>query len=70
MPLTMTKPGMQVTVSAIKGKDNTKRFLENLGFAPGARVMVISELGGNVIVNVKESRVAISKSMASRIFTH
>ncbi|MBE6033095.1 FeoA family protein [Aminipila sp.] len=67
MPLTMTTPGTQVTVSAIKGRDNTKRFLENLGFVEGTQVMVISELGGNVIVNVKEARVAISKAMASRI---
>ncbi len=67
MPLTMTKPGTQVTVSTIRGRDNTKRFLENLGFVEGTRVMVISELGGNVIVNVKDARVAISKTMASRI---
>jgi len=63
----MTTPGTQVTVSAIKGRDNTKRFLENLGFVEGTQVMVSSELGGNVIVNVKEARVAISKAMASRI---
>lgn len=68
MPLTMTRPGTQVTVSAIRGRDNTKRFLENLGFVEGTKVMVISELGGNVIVNVKDARVAISKTMASRIF--
>jgi len=43
MPLTMTTPGTQVTVSAIKGRDNTKRFLENLGFVEGTQVMVISE---------------------------
>ncbi|WP_312647985.1 FeoA family protein [Aminipila sp.] len=67
MPLTMTRPGTQVTVSTIRGRDNTKRFLENLGFVEGTRVMVISELGGNVIVNVKDARVAISKTMASRI---
>ncbi|MHC1724007.1 MAG: ferrous iron transport protein A [Aminipila sp.] len=67
MPLTMTRPGTQVTVATIRGRDNTKRFLENLGFVEGTQVMVISELGGNIIVNVKESRVAISKTMASRI---
>nr|WP_205666610.1 FeoA family protein [Aminipila luticellarii] len=70
MPLTMTTPGTQVTVSTIKGKDDTKRFLETLGFVTGTQVMVISELGGNVIVNVKEARVAISKAMASRILIH
>ncbi len=67
MPLTMTTPGTQVTISSIKGRDNTKRFLENLGFVEGSTVMVISELAGNVIVNVKDARVAISKAMASRI---
>ncbi|MFV0517872.1 MAG: ferrous iron transport protein A [Aminipila sp.] len=68
MPLTMTTPGRAVTISAIRGKDDTKRFLENLGFIEGSEIMVISELGGNVIVNVKDARVAISKAMASRIF--
>ncbi|QHI71823.1 FeoA family protein [Aminipila terrae] len=68
MPLTMSRPGTQVTVSDIKGKDDTKRFLETLGFVEGTKVMIISELGGNVIVNVKDARVAISKAMASRIY--
>lgn len=67
MPLTMTTPGIQVTISSIRGRDNTKRFLENLGFVEGSEVMVVSELAGNVIVNVKDARVAISKAMASRI---
>lgn len=68
MPLTMSRPGTQAIVSTIRGKDNAKRFLENLGFVEGTKVMVISELGGNVIVNVKDARVAISKAMAARIY--
>ena len=55
------------TVEDIKGKDETRRFLESLGFVVGGNVSVVSEIDGNLIVNVKESRVAISKSMANRI---
>ena len=51
----------------IGGKAETKKFLENLGFVAGATVTVISQIGGNVIVNVKESRVAVSEEMASKI---
>ena len=56
-----------VTIKDIKGKDETRRFLESLGFVVGGNVSVVSEIDGNLIVNVKESRVAISKSMANRI---
>lgn len=70
MPLTMTRPGTEVTVTAVRGKDNTKRFLENLGFVAGTKVVIISELGGNMIVNIKDARVAISKSMAARVFAN
>jgi ferrous iron transport protein A len=70
LPLSMISPGTEITVSAIHGRDNTRRFLENLGFVEGAKVTVVSELGGNVIVNVKDSRVAISMSMAARIYTN
>lgn len=67
MPLTLANTGTPQTIKRIGGKDETKRFLESLGFVAGGQVMVISEFQGNVIVNVKESRVAISKAMASRI---
>ena len=56
-----------VSIKAIKGKDESKRFLESLGFVVGGSVTVISELNGNLIVNVKDTRVAISRSMANRI---
>lgn len=67
MPLTMAQSGTSNTVCRINGKDETRRFLESLGFVEGGSVTVISELGGNLIVNVKDTRVALSKSMANRI---
>lgn len=51
----------------IMGKEEVRRFLENLGFVAGAQVSLVSKIGGNVIVQVKESRVAISKEMAQKI---
>ena len=56
-----------MTIGLIKGKDETKRFLENLGFVQGGSVTVITEIDGNMIVNVKDVRVAVSKQMANRI---
>ncbi len=67
MPLTMVSLGEMNSIKAIRGKDETRKFLESLGFVVGGNVTVISELGGNVIVNVKETRVAIDKAMANRI---
>ena len=67
MPLSFSTTGSVVTIKDIKGKDETRRFLESLGFVVGGSVSVVSEIGGNLIVNVKESRVAISKSMANWI---
>ena len=67
MPLSFSTTGSMVTIKDIKGKDETRRFLESLGFVVGGNVSVVSEIDGNLIVNVKESRVAISKSMANRI---
>ena len=55
------------TIQRIGGKEEIRRFLENLGFVPGAVVTVVSKAGGNVIVNIKESRVAIGKDMANKI---
>lgn len=67
MPLSMLMSGETKTVVKINGKDDIRRFLENLGFVEGSEVTVISELGGNLIVSVKDSRVAIDKAMANRI---
>ena len=67
MPLTMMESGVEATIKTIRGKDQTRQFLQNLGFVEGAKVSVISSLAGNLIVSVKDTRVAISQKMASRI---
>ncbi|WP_370749738.1 ferrous iron transport protein A [Eubacterium sp.] len=67
MPLTMAKEGEVNIVKRVSGKAETKKFLESLGFVVGGEVTVISQIGGNVIVNVKDSRVAIGKEMANKI---
>ena len=67
MPLTMAKAGEQNSIKKVGGKAETKQHLENLGFVAGAYVTVISQISGNVIVNIKESRIAISREMASKI---
>lgn len=67
MPLTMAKAGEANLIKKIGGKEETRRFLENLGFVTGGVVTVVSEIGGNMIVNVKDSRVAIGKDMANKI---
>lgn len=67
MPLTMAQAGVENCIKKIGGKAETRQFLENLGFVVGTTVTVITEIGGNVIVNVKESRVAVSSEMANKI---
>lgn len=67
MPLTLTETGEERTIIRVGGKTETRQFLENLGFVSGALVTVVSEFGGNVIVKMKDSRIAISKEMASKI---
>lgn len=67
MPLTMAKPGEENTIRKIGGKEEVRRFLENLGLVVGGKVTVVSDMNGNVIVNVKNTRVAIGKDMANRI---
>ena len=67
MPLTLMSPGEDAIIQRIGGKPEVRQHLENLGFVVGGNVQVISRLGGNVIVNVKESRIAISEEMARKI---
>lgn len=67
MPLTMVKTGEANVIRKVGGKEDTRRFLENLGFVAGGMVTVVSEAAGNLIVTVKESRVAIGKDMANKI---
>ena len=67
MPLTMANAGEENIIKKVGGKEDTRRFLENLGFVAGAAVTVISQVEGNIIVNIKDSRVAIGKYMANKI---
>ena len=67
LPLTMASQGEPVTNKKIGGKQETKKFLETLGFVVGGSITVVSEINGNMIVNVKDSRVAIGKDMANKI---
>lgn len=67
MPLSMLREGEPNVIKKIGGKEETRKFLENLGFVAGGIVTVVSEIGGNLIVNVKDSRVAIGKDMANKI---
>jgi ferrous iron transport protein A len=67
MPLIMAKAGETASIKRVSGRGEARQFLENLGFIPGTHVTVIAEISGNVIVNVKESRVAISRELAGKI---
>lgn len=67
MPLTMAKEGEENIIKKVGGKEETKKFLEKLGFVVGGKVTVISSTDGNIIANVKDSRVAIGKDMANKI---
>lgn len=67
MPLTFLKPGQSSLITRVGGNSETRQFLENLGFVVGTPVTVVSEIGGNIIVSIRQSRVAISREMAVRI---
>ncbi|MGN1180781.1 MAG: ferrous iron transport protein A [Suilimivivens sp.] len=67
MPLSMVREGEANVIKKVGGRDETRKFLENLGFVTGGVVTVVSETAGNLIVNVKDSRVAIGKDMANKI---
>lgn len=68
MPLTFAETGEENVIKRISGNPETKKHLEDLGFVIGSVVKVISKLGGNVIVNVKDTRIAISSEMATKIY--
>ena len=68
MPLSMVNTGEERYIKRIGGKSETKTFLESLGFTVGSMVKVVSVISGNIIVQVKESRIAISREMANNIF--
>jgi ferrous iron transport protein A len=67
MPLTLAEVGEENIIRKIGGKQEVKTHLENLGFVVGGAVTIVSAIGGNVIVNVKDSRIAVSKEMAQKI---
>ena len=67
MPLSLANPGEKSVIKKVGGSPEVKQHLENLGFVVGGNATVVSSIGGNLIVNVKESRVAISKEMAAKI---
>ncbi len=67
MPLTLAKAGETVTIRKISGKDEVRQHLAELGFVVNGSVTVINELGGNLIVQVKGSRIALNRTIANRI---
>ena len=67
MPLTMARPGETVTIRQITGKDEVRQHLAELGFVVDSTVTVVTELSGNLILQVKDSRIALDKTMANRI---
>ena len=67
MPLALAPEGEEQIIQRVGGSRELRQHLENLGFVAGGRVTILSSLGGNVIVNVKETRIAISEEMARKI---
>ena len=67
MPLTLAKPGESFTIRKITGKDEIRQHLAELGFVVGEEVKVVSEAGGNMILSIKDSRIALDRTMAMRI---
>ena len=67
MPLTLADTGEELMIKKVGGNPDTRKFLEILGFIAGGTVTIVSEMSGNVIVKVKESRVAVSKEMAQKV---
>lgn len=68
MPLTLAALGQEYIIKRIGGNAEVRAHLQNLGFVPGAAVSVVSSMSGNLIVNVKNARIAVGKEMAQRIF--
>ena len=67
MPLTMSKAGDTVTIQKITGKDEVRQHLAELGFVVGETVTIVSEISGNLIIQVKEARISLDKTLAMRI---
>ncbi len=67
LPLTLAKPGQTVTIRKVTGKDEVRQHLAELGFVVDGEVTVVSEIGGNLILQVKDSRIALDRSLAGRV---
>lgn len=67
IPLTMARQGDSVRIKMIKGRDDARRHLENLGFVIGEEISIVNEISGDIILNVRGSRIGINKTMANRI---
>ena len=67
MPLAFADPGTELVIKRVGGSPEMKKHLEDLGFVTGGRVTIVSEMAGNLIVNVKETRIAVSREMAQKI---
>ena len=67
MPLTMSKAGDTVTIQKIIGKDEVRQHLAELGFVVGETITVVNEISGNLIIQVKEARIALDKTLAMRV---
>ena len=67
MPLTMARPGQTVTIRRITGRDEVRQHLAELGFVVDSNVTVVQSIGGSLILQVKDSRIALDRSMANRI---
>ena len=67
MPLSMARPGVTVTIRKITGKDDVRQHLAEMGFVVNTDVTVVNELGGSLIIQVKDSRVALDRTMANRV---
>ena len=68
MPLTLAPQGQMNRINRITGNDEVRRFLASLGFVEGEPVTVVSSMGGNMIIHVKDTRVALDRALASRIY--
>ena len=68
MPLTLAVPGEEYIIKRIGGNAEVRAHLQNLGFVSGAVITVVSSMAGNLIVNVKDARIAVSREMAQKIF--
>ncbi|HBF7203119.1 FeoA family protein [Clostridioides difficile] len=67
MPLILSNTGEEVVIKKISGRDKTRTFLNSIGFVVGTNVKIVSKIDGNLIIDVKDTRVALDKKMASRI---